>query len=120
MNVRRNDRPPARHFASHQLRLDLFAPRYVLHLFRDRALARVVHLRNVSRAVRRRCFLQPLLYPSVSYSHRFPLKTLRSRSISLVSPNYRTAVSTRQPVTSRTGFSLSAFLREGENQNQTG
>ncbi len=72
MDVRGNDRAAARHFAAHQLRLDLFAPRHVLHLFRDHALARVVHLRNVSCPVRRRRFLQPLLNPSVSHSHSSP------------------------------------------------
>ena len=84
MNVRRNDRPPARDLAAHQLRLDLLPPRHVLHLFRDHALARVVHLRNVARPVGRRRLLQPLLHPSLSHSHRFPLKSLHSRSISLV------------------------------------
>ena len=97
VDVRGNDRAAARHFAAHQLRLDLFAPRHVLHLFGDHALARVVHLRNVARPVRRRRFLQPLLNPSVSHSHRFPLKSLRSRSVSLVMPNYRTAARARQP-----------------------
>jgi len=82
MKVRGNNRPPARHFAAHQFRLNLFAPRHVLHLFRDDALAGVVHLRNISCAVGRRCFLQPLLNPSVSHSHGFPLKTLRPQSIS--------------------------------------
>ncbi len=83
MDVRGNDRAPARDFAAHQFRLDLLAPRHVFHLFGDHALARVVHLRNVACAVGRRRFLQSLFNPSVSHSHRFPLKSLHSRSVSL-------------------------------------
>src|SRR4029077_13704897 len=97
MNVRGNDRPPPRDFSTAQLRLDLFPPRHVLHLFGDRALARVMHLRHISCAVGRRRFLHPLLNPVVSHSHRFPLKSLPSRSICLLTPHYRTAMRTRQP-----------------------
>ena len=69
VDVGGNDGAAARDFAAHQFRLDLLARRDELHLFGDHALARVVHLRNVSRAaVHRR---RTLLDPAVSQRHKF-------------------------------------------------
>ena len=56
MDVGGDDGAAARDFAADQFRLELFAPRDVLHLFGDDALPRVVHLRDVSRRHSRRPF----------------------------------------------------------------
>jgi hypothetical protein len=47
VDIRRNDRAPARYFVTHERRLDSLANRDELHLRRDLAAAGVVHLGNV-------------------------------------------------------------------------
>ena len=87
MDVGGNDHPAARQFAANQLRFQFFALGDILHLFRDDALPRQMHLRNIAsfgrmRAVvvsvrrGRRCF--PLLNPAVAQSHRTPPQKPRS------------------------------------------
>ena len=52
VDVRRNDRAPARDLVAHELRRDALAQRDELHLGRDLAAPRVVHLRDVRARLR--------------------------------------------------------------------
>ena len=90
MDVGGNDGAAARHFAAHEFRIDLLAPGDELHLLGDHALARVMHLRNISIPVGRR-IQRPLVKPTISYSHASPSKLLCSRNLDLAPTNYRIA-----------------------------
>ena len=64
-----DDGAAAGDFAAHQFGLDLFAPGDILHLFGDDALAREVHLRNITRAIGGGALRQPLFDPGISDGH---------------------------------------------------
>ena len=68
VDVGGNDCAAARHFVAHELRRNLLARRHVLHFLGDHALARVVHLREISRAAVH-C-RRTLLNPFVSQRHK--------------------------------------------------
>ena len=71
VDVSGNDGAAARNFAAHELGRNFFALGNVLHLFGDDALARKVHLREISwAAVHRR---RTLLDPRISDSHSTPV-----------------------------------------------
>jgi hypothetical protein len=87
-----NDGAAARDFAAHQLGFDFFARRDEGHLFGDHALPRVVHLRDVARAVLGRFRRLPLTKPRFSRSHRSPPQSSRrsasrNRECSIVKPS---------------------------------
>src|SRR5207253_9738882 len=76
------DHPAARHFTANHLRVQFFALRNVLHLLRDYALPRKVHLRNIApfghmRAVAVRCgrcghCCFAFFNPAIAQSHKTP------------------------------------------------
>src|SRR5437660_1917057 len=76
IHVRGNNHPAARDFAANQLRFQLFALRNVLHLFRDYALPRKMHLRDV--ALGDALVPLPLLFAAATAASRFSIQLSRN------------------------------------------
>src|SRR5208283_1805597 len=101
MNVRGNDGSPPRHFAAHQLRLELLALGDVFHLLGNHSEPRQVHLRHIPVAIGTCLGRFPLLNPAIAQRHVFPLKNGPHRVESvpfLVNRNYVTRDHIPQPV----------------------
>src|SRR5258707_867813 len=63
---------PARRFAAHHLGVQFLALGDVLHLLRNHAQPRQMHLRHVPAAIRVRLRRFPLLHPAIAHRHKSP------------------------------------------------
>ncbi len=83
VDVGGDDHAPARHFVAHQLRRELLALGHVEHLFRDQALARIVHLREVAVAgARRLCSRRAIHSGAQLGSPPLPFRVPRDAAVS--------------------------------------
>ena len=85
IDVGGKDAAPASDFAAQQLRLELLAPGDILHLFRDHALPREMHLRNVALSIAPRRS-QPLFNPLFTHAHGAPRNRVQRLATDCESP----------------------------------